>query len=119
MALIVEYHVVADMYPVSDSVISAGMLVSLNANGQVIPTVAAADTGFGIAGDSALDAEGQTTAYSASVVIGANGAGTRFTSNRVSDFMMRLQLHRRLPFITVVENSGLAKTCLMTQVQSL
>ena len=88
MALIVEYHVVADMYPVGNQAISAGMLVSL-ANGVAVPTpiaATAAKTVLGIAGDSALAAEGQTTAYSAQVTIGANGAGTRFTSNRVSDF---------------------------------
>jgi len=88
MALIVEYHVVADMYPVGATAISAGMLVSLAA-GLVVPTPTggtATKTCLGIAGDSALDAEGQTTAYSASVVIGANGAGSRWTSNRVSDF---------------------------------
>ena len=88
MALIVEYHVVADMYPVGNQAISAGMLVSLS-NGVAVPTpiaATAAKTVLGIAGDSALAAEGQTTAYSAQVTIGANGAGTRFTSNRVSDF---------------------------------
>jgi len=89
MALIVEYHVIADMYPVSSTSITAGMIVSLNAAGQAIPATAGLDPGntaLGIAGDSSLTTQGQTTAYSAQVVIGADGAGTRWTENRVSDF---------------------------------
>ena len=89
MALIVEYHVIADMYPVSSTSITAGMIVSLNAAGQAIPATAGLDPGVqavGIAGDSSLTTAGQTTAYSAQVVIGADGAGTRWTENRVSDF---------------------------------
>ena len=88
MALIVEYHVVADMYPVGDTAITAGMAVCLT-NGLVVPasnTTGAAGKCLGIAGDSKLTAEGQTTAYSDQVVIGANGANTRWTENRVSDF---------------------------------
>jgi len=87
MALIVEYHVVADMYPVADTAISAGMLVELNAAGQVIPVPGQGnlDT-LGVAGDSALAAQGQTTAYSAQVTLGSDGANTRWTENRVSDF---------------------------------
>jgi len=85
MALIVEYHVVADMYPVGATAIEAGMTVQLT-NGLVVPAGAASLLVLGIAGDSALNAEGQTTAYSDQVVIGANGAGTRWTENRVSDF---------------------------------
>jgi hypothetical protein len=87
MALIVEYHVVADMYPVGATAITAGMLVELNAAGAVIPCDGAGDTNvIGIAGDSALAAEGQTTAYSDQVTLGADGANTRWTENRVSDF---------------------------------
>jgi len=87
MALIVEYHVVADMYPVGSTAIVAGMNVALS-NGVIIPsgTSQTAGTVLGIAGDSARADEGQTTAYSAQVVLGADGAGTRWTSNRVSDF---------------------------------
>ena len=85
MALIVEYHVFADMYPVSGN-ITAGMLVSLDTAGQAVATPTGTSAAIGIAGDSALAAEGQTTAYSAQVVIGADGAGTRWTENRVSDF---------------------------------
>ena len=89
MALIVEYHVVADMYPVNATEsISAGMLVSFGANGVVLTPTSQTATkqALGIAGDSSLNAQGQTTAYSAQVVIGADGAGTRWTENRVSDF---------------------------------
>ena len=88
MALIVEYHVVADQYPVGASAIQAGMLVQLT-GGLVVPLATSANPdqiALGIAGDSRLAAEGQTTAYSDTVVIGADGAGTRWTSNRVSDF---------------------------------
>jgi len=87
MALIVEYHVVADMYPVNTAnVISAGMCISLNAAGVAVPSPVGTALCIGIAGDSSLNAEGQTTAYSAQLVIGADGAGTRWTENRVSDF---------------------------------
>ena len=85
MALIVEYQVVADMYPVGASAISAGQPVMLT-NDLVVPADDGATNVIGIAGDSALAAEGQTTAYSAQVTIGADGAGTRWTENRVSDF---------------------------------
>jgi len=88
MALIVEYHVVADMYPVSTTAITAGMQVNLTAAGLAQPTPVGAGvaTPIGIAGDSSLDAAGSTTAYSAQVTIGADGAGSRWTENRVSDF---------------------------------
>lgn len=88
MALIVEYHVVADMYPIGDTAISAGMLLTLQ-NGSVIPAPTATDPDsvcVGIAGDSALAGQGLTTAYSAALRTGSFGAGTRWTSNRVSDF---------------------------------
>lgn len=86
MAIIVEYHVVADMYPLGDQVIKAGQLVKLHTDGTVIPTTQNSDQPVGIAGDSQLSAEGQTTAYSDEVTIGAYGNNTRWTSNRVSDF---------------------------------
>lgn len=86
MAIIVEYHVVADMYPVGTTAINAGMLVKLHTDGTVIPTAANSDATIGIAGDSALTAAGQTTPYSDQVVIGAYGANKKWTSNRVSDF---------------------------------
>jgi len=90
MALIVEYHVIADMYPVSSSAVTAGMIVTLNSAGQIVPAPTSTSSpkvrSIGIAGDSSLTSAGQSTAYSAQVVIGANGAGTRWTENRVSDF---------------------------------
>lgn len=93
MALIVEYHVVADMYPVGDQAISAGMLVDINAAGNIVPSPVNTANAVGIAGDSALAGQGQTTAYSDQLLIGAGGGwqggagGTqRWTSNRVSDF---------------------------------
>jgi len=89
MALIVEYHVVADMYAVGTGAISQGMLVGINTSGQAValPIASAAlRNALGIAGDAALSAEGKTTAYSANLTIGADGAGSRWTENRVSDF---------------------------------
>ena len=88
MALIVEQHVVANSYPVGTTAIQAGMLVSMVNDGTVIPAGADSTIVLGIAGDSFLAAEGQTTAYSAEVVIGASDADTartRWTSNRISD----------------------------------
>jgi hypothetical protein len=88
MALIVELHVLADQYPVGASAIKAGMLVGLT-NGLAVPLPTNANpdqVALGIAGDSKLTSAGQTTAYSDQVVIGADGAGSRWTENRVSDF---------------------------------
>ena len=107
MALIVEYHVVADMYPVSTTAITAGMIVSLNAAGQAIPAptalVSNAQRAIGIAGDSSLAAEGQTTAYSDQVRLGADGVGTRWTENRVSDFYNETTASQK---ITVYNGGG-------------
>ncbi len=89
MALIVEYHVIADMYAVGTSDITAGMLVALNSSALVVPAPTSTDPdqkAIGIAGDSKLSSAAKTTAYSDQVVIGADGAGTRWTENRVSDF---------------------------------
>ena len=105
MALIVEYHVNADMYPVGDTAITAGMLVSLNAAGNIVPTPVGNNqtTVLGIAGDSARTSEGQTTAYSAQVVLGADGANTRYTENRVSDFYNETEASDK---ITVYHGGG-------------
>ena len=92
MALIVEYHVVADMYTIGSEAITAGMIVGQNAAAQIVPRVTTAlgtlpgQAALGIAGDSALAAQGQTTAYSAQLRLGASGANTRWTENRVADF---------------------------------
>jgi len=88
MALIVEYHVVADMYPVGASEIIAGMLVYLS-GGLVVPLATSANPdqiAIGIAGDSKLTSAGHTTAYSEEVHLGSDGSATRYTANRVSDF---------------------------------
>ena len=89
MALIEEYHVVADMYPVSSSAVTAGMIVALNGSGQIVPAptgTAIGSSAIGVAADSSLTSAGQTTAYSAQVTIGADGAAQRWTENRISDF---------------------------------
>lgn len=100
MALIVEYHVIAAQFNVTGTLtagtsdIKAGMVVifddtyGVNAGPASLDAVQNAKaTGIiGIAGDSRLAAEGQTTAYSDTLRTGANGAQTRWTSNRVSDF---------------------------------
>jgi len=87
MALIVEQHVIADMYPIAvATTISAGMLVELS-SGLIVAATTGSVNAIGIAGDSNV-ANTQTTAYSAEVVIGATDADTartRWTSNRVSD----------------------------------
>lgn len=103
MALIVEYHVVADMYPVGAGAISAGNIVTLTNDLIVAQTGIAATNSIGIAGDSALTAEGQTTAYSAQLTIGANGAGNRWTENRVSDFFDETTASQK---ITVYNGGG-------------
>jgi hypothetical protein len=102
MALIVEYHVVADMYAVGASSISAGMTLVLTAD-LAVPAGAAGTAVVGIAGDSALTQEGQTTAYSAQLTIGANGAGNRWTENRVSDFFDETTASQK---ITVYNGGG-------------
>ena len=104
MALIVEYHVIADMYPVNTAnAISAGMAISLTAAGVAQPAPVNNATVIGIAGDSSLNAEGQTTAYSANLVIGADGAGSRWTENRVSDFYDETMASQK---ITVYNGGG-------------
>ena len=88
MALIEEYHVVADMYPVDEDTnpnIIEGMFIRLNANGDAILANGVAETlAIGVAGDSS-ETNGGHTPYQADLVINAQGS-TRSTSNRVSDF---------------------------------
>jgi hypothetical protein len=94
MALIVAYHVVADMFPMGTTPITAGMLVKFHTDGTVIPATAHTDNIIGIAGDSDTTA-GPNNAYSASLHLGAatttdnvtyTTAESRYTQNRVSDF---------------------------------
>lgn len=101
MALIVEYHVVADMYPVGATDIKAGMLVQFS-NGVIIPSSGESAAIIGIAGDSKLSPDAQTTAYSAEVTIGVAGS-KRFTSNRVSDFYDETSASQK---ITVYNGGG-------------
>jgi hypothetical protein len=105
MALIVEQHVVADRYQPA-SAITAGMLVTLTTAGTVEAATTSATNSIGVAGDSWLAAEGQTTAYSDQVVIGANSSTDprqRFTENRVSDFFDET---RASGLITVYHGGG-------------
>lgn len=86
MALIEEYHVVADMYSVDPDTnpnIIEGRVVALNADGEAV----LCDTSLapiGVAGDSSETSSGYTP-YAADLVLNPQGA-TRSTSNRVSDF---------------------------------
>ena len=86
MALIEEYHVVADMYPVDKTTnpnIIEGRVIALNGDGEAV----LCDTTLrpiGIAGDSS-ETSGGHTHMAADLVLSPSGA-TRSTSNRVSDF---------------------------------
>lgn len=99
MALIVIHHTIADNFEVDPAYsvstsgrILAGQIVGLNSSGYVVPADST-NLPLGIAGDSISD-EYKTTAFSADLVVSPgrainNGAshtaGTRWTSNRVSD----------------------------------
>ena len=94
MALIPIYHVVADQLPIDASntgrSIIAGQVVKLAGDGSVMACDTAGEVYYGIAGDTQADtppanANNLYTAYQASLNIGANGATTRWTQNRVSD----------------------------------
>jgi len=91
MALIPVQHVVAMNIPVdpdwdftTNGTIEAGELVELDANGYVQAVDTAGNRPIGIAGDNLMNAGGGTP-YSAELVIGASGTGTKSTENRVSD----------------------------------
>ena len=91
MAIIVEQHVVADQYEISDTTITAGMAVKLDSDGKAVRNTDVENACIGLAGDSKLEAEGQTTAYGAKVYVGVQDPdalthNTRWTSNRISDF---------------------------------
>jgi hypothetical protein len=84
MALIEEYHVVADYYEIdSDASIIEGQIVRLNAAGAVILCGGGSAAVLGISGDSSNTTQGYTP-YAASLVVNSAGS-TRSTSNRVSD----------------------------------
>lgn len=115
MALIEEYHVVADMYevdPETNPDIIEGDVVTLNSAGNA---VLASNTGVavGLAGDSSETSSGHTP-FAADLVIGAHskgvfGAGglpvakTQSTSNRVSDFFNETKASGK---ITVYNGGG-------------
>ena len=90
MALIEEYHVIADMYPVdpaTNPLLEEGKVVQLNSAGNA---VLATETSriLGLAGDSSEGTTGHTP-FAADLVIGAHQPGqvanTQSTANRVSD----------------------------------
>lgn len=88
MALIVGFHTIATQLPTTATDIVEGMGVKLSGGGSSEATVVrvngAANSVFGIAGDSARST-GPNKPYGASLVVNAAG-GTRATQNRVSDF---------------------------------
>ena len=99
MALIPQYHVVADMYPVDPATnpdIVEGMWVMLDSDGFAVKAAGGAATyAIGIAGDSSEASTGHRP-YSADLIIGAAvrtgsdpedvAAQARSTDNRVSDY---------------------------------
>jgi hypothetical protein len=86
MALIEEYHVVADMYSVDSDTnpnLIEGQVVTLNADGEAIQCDTSSRP-IGVAGDSS-ESSGGHTPYSADLIISPQGQ-SRSTSNRVTDF---------------------------------
>lgn len=108
MALIEEYHVTADMYPVdpnNNPNITEGQVVTLNADGNVVLRTAGVGWVLGIAGDSTAqetEAGELNTAYAADLVVSGSGA-TRRTENRVSDVFNETLSSSK---ITVYNNGG-------------
>ncbi len=108
MALIEEYHVVADMYPVNPDTnpsIIEGMHIMLDVDGfAVTATGGTATYSIGIAGDSTTEATGDSnnTPFQDSLVINAQGA-TRRTENRVSDMFNETLASSK---ITVYQGGG-------------
>lgn len=88
MALIEVFHTIATQLPTTATDIVEGMGVKLSggttSEATVVRVNGAANTVFGIAGDSARST-GPNKPYGASLVVNAAG-GTRATQNRVSDF---------------------------------
>jgi hypothetical protein len=90
MALKEEYHVVADMYPVSatsNPEIVEGMFVRLNSSGQAILATGASNTrSLGVAGDSTIDAPvgSKNREYQDALIVSPTGLKVN-TSNRLSD----------------------------------
>jgi hypothetical protein len=89
MALIPVQHVIADNFPVDPdwtfaTDIIMGMAITLDADGYVDFVAAAGNMIVGLAGDTLSDGTAGTP-YAADLTIGADGAGTRSTQNRVAD----------------------------------
>jgi len=91
MALIEQYHVVPDMYPVSPHTnpsIIEGMFVMLNSSGQAVKATGASGTlAIGVAGDSTVESTADNennTHTQEGLVISSSGKKVN-TSIRVSD----------------------------------
>ncbi|MFW6172962.1 MAG: DUF2190 family protein [Elusimicrobiota bacterium] len=92
MAIIPVHHVIADNFNIDpdwsftvDGEILAGMAVTLDADGYVDFVTAAGNVAFGLAGDTLSDSTASTP-YADDLAVGADGAGSRSTQNRVPDF---------------------------------
>ena len=101
MALIEEYHLVADMYPIHAAPSAAeeiieGMFVALESDGTAVTADGAVDWAIGVAGDSSENSTGHTQ-WTADMTIRGTAdftdpnnpdfvASHRATANRVSDF---------------------------------
>ena len=108
MALIEVYHVVADILPVDPAFatdVPRGALVRLNALGEA-GLCPAGTVPYGIAGDTQSNDHAQTS-YSSSLIIGADGAYTRQTQNRVSDYFNETAASG---LITVYHSGGVFRT---------
>jgi hypothetical protein len=105
MALIVEYHVIAAQYKINSALtsIKAGAPVEITTGQEVIVATDDSALCIGIAGDTIASTEGKTTAYSTQLKIGSNGATSRGTENRVSDFYNETAASGRL---TVYQSGG-------------
>lgn len=91
MALKEIFHLVAGEYtvhaPVAATPITSGLIVTMNAADEVVVPSAATQFPLGIAGDTQANAFTATVRNpeSSALVMGANGASTRWTQNRVAD----------------------------------
>jgi hypothetical protein len=85
MALIEKFHVVAAEKPVaSGQTISEGMVVTLNASGEVQKVAAAGEVPYGIAGDTKSTSASSMPGVGSAVI---NGDGdTQNFQNRASDY---------------------------------
>jgi hypothetical protein len=106
--LIEVFHVVAAEWPVDPEFVTEiqrGQLVAMDVNGT-ITGAAAHDLPIGIAGDQQSNTT-PGTAYSSQLRIGADGAYTRATQNRVADFYNETLASN---LITVYQSGGVFRT---------